>query len=64
MPHQMNVVAAAFAAVAGLVDERADNVDAEPAGRAFLSCRVQIRRAESEWIKRRRIVDETYPEVA
>ena len=60
----MNVVAAAFAAVAGLVDERADNVDAESAGGAFLSCRVQIRCAESEWVKRRRIVDETYPEVA
>src|ERR1700747_3094479 len=64
MPHQMNVVAAAFAAVAGLVDERADNVDTEPADGALFCCRVQVRRAESERIERRRIVDETYPEVA
>lgn len=64
MPHQMKVVAAAFAAVAGLVDERADNVDAEPANGALFSRRLQIRLAESERIERRRIVDETYPEVA
>ena len=60
----MKVVAAALAAVAGLVDERADNVDTEPADEAFFSRRVQIRRDESERIERRPIVDETYPEVA
>jgi hypothetical protein len=60
----MKVVAAARAAVAGLVDERADNVDTEPADRALFSRRIQIRRAESERIERRPIVDETYPEAA
>ena len=60
----MKVVAAARAAVAGLVDERADNVDAEPAERALFSRRIQIRRAESERIERRPIVDEPYPEAA
>ena len=35
MPYQMKMVATAPAAVAGLVDERADNVDTEPADRAL-----------------------------
>ena len=60
----MKVVAAALAAVVGLVDERADNVDTEPAERALFSRRIQIRRTESERIERRPIVDETYPEAA
>jgi hypothetical protein len=64
MTYQMKVVAVARAAVAGLVDERADNVDAKPADGALFSGRFQIRRAESERIERRPIVDETYPEAA
>jgi hypothetical protein len=61
----MKVVAAVRATVAGLVDERADNVDTEPADGALFSRRVQIRRAaESERIERRPIVDEAYPEAA
>jgi hypothetical protein len=64
MPYQTKVVAAALAAVAGLVDERPDKVDTEPADGALFSCRVQIRRAESERVERRPIVDETYPEAA
>ena len=58
----MKVVAAALAAVTGLVDERADNVDTEPADGALFSRRIQVRRAEGERIERRPIVDETYPE--
>jgi hypothetical protein len=58
------VVAAAPAAVAGLVDERADKVDTEPADGALFSRRIQIRRAEGERIESRSIVDETYPEAA
>jgi hypothetical protein len=64
MPHQMKAIAAALAAVAGFVDERADNVETEPAGGALFSRRVQIRRAESERIERRPIVDETDSEAA
>jgi hypothetical protein len=64
MPYQMEVVAVARAAVAGLVDERADNVDTKPADRALFSGRFQIRRAESERIERRPIIDEAYPEAA
>lgn len=60
----MKVVAAALAAIAGLVDERADNVDTEPADRALFSRRIQIGRTHSERIERRTIVDETYPEAA
>jgi hypothetical protein len=63
-PYQAKVVAAARAAVAGLVDKRADKVDTEPADGALFSGRIQIRRAESERIERRPIVDETYPEAA
>ena len=60
----MEVVAVALSAVAGLVDERADNMDAEPAN-AALFCRVlQIRPAESERIERHPIVDEAYPQAA
>jgi hypothetical protein len=64
MPYQAKVVAAALAAVAGLVDERADKVDTEPADGAIFSGRIQIRRAKSERIERRSIVGETYPEPA
>jgi hypothetical protein len=64
MPDQMKVVAATLAAVAGLVDKRANNVDTEPADRAFFSSRVQIRRAVDERIERRPIVDETDPQAA
>jgi len=64
MPYQMKVVAAALTAVAGLVDERPDKVDTEPADGALFSGRVQIRCAESERIERRPSVDETYPEAA
>ena len=60
--HQIQVVAAARAAVAGLVDERADNVDPEPADGALFSRRVQIRHGGSERIERRPIIDEAYPE--
>ena len=63
-PYQPKVVAVALTAVAGLVDERADKVDTEPADGALFSRRVQIRGAESERIERRPIVDETYPEAA
>ena len=61
MPYQIKVVAAAPAAVAGLVDKRADNVDTEPADGALFLRRIQIRRAESKRIERWPIVDETYP---
>ena len=60
----MKVVAAALAAVAGLVDERADNVDSKPTDGALFSRRVQIGRAKNERIEGRSIVDETYPEAA
>jgi hypothetical protein len=36
----MKVVAAALAAVVGLVDERADNVDTEPTDAALFSRRI------------------------
>ena len=58
----MKVVAAALAAVAGLVDERADNMDAEPANAALFCGLVQIRRAESERVEGLSIVDEGDPE--
>jgi signal-transduction protein with cAMP-binding, CBS, and nucleotidyltransferase domain len=64
MPHQMKVVAAALAAVAGLVDQRADKVDTEPADWALFSRRVQIRRAKRERIERRPIVGKTDSEAA
>jgi hypothetical protein len=64
MPHQTKVVAAVFALVIGLVDKRPDDVDAEPADASLFSRRVQIRRAESERIERRPIVDETNSEAA
>jgi hypothetical protein len=57
----MEVVAVAFTAVAGLVDERADNMDAEPANAALFCGLLQIRPAESERIERLAIVDEAYP---
>jgi len=63
MPYQSKVIAAALAAVAGLVDERADKVDAETADRSLFSRCIQIRRVESEGIERRSIVDEAYPEM-
>ena len=63
MPYQMKVVAAAFATVTRLVDERADNVDTEPAEGALFWRRVQIRLPESERIERRPVVDKTNPEV-
>jgi len=63
MPYQMKVVAAALATVTGLVDERADNVNAEPAEGALFWRRVQIRLPESERIERRPVVDKTNPEV-
>jgi hypothetical protein len=63
-PHQMKAVAASLAAVAGLVDERADDVDAEPTdGPIFWRLR-QIRLVESERIEERPIVDEAYPQTA
>ena len=60
----MKVVAPALAAIASLVDESTDNMDTEPADGALFPRRVQIRRAESERIERRPIVNETYPEAA
>ena len=58
--NQMKVVAPGTTAIARLVDERADNVDAEPADGAIFRCRVQIRRAQGNWIEGRGIVDEAY----
>jgi hypothetical protein len=60
----MEVVAVALSAVAGLVDERADNMDAEPANAALFCRFIQIRLAESERIERHPIVDEAYPQAA
>ncbi len=60
----MEVVAVALTAVAGLVDERADDMDAEPANAALFCRPLQIRPAESERIERQPIVDEAYPETA
>ena len=60
----MKVVAAGTAAITGLVDERADNVDAETADGALFGRRIETRHAESERVEWRRIVDETYPEMA
>lgn len=62
-PYEMEVVAAALTPVAGLVDERADNVNAEPANAALFCGVRQIRGAESEWIELLPVVDETYPQV-
>ena len=55
----MKVVAAGTAAITGLVDERADNVDAETADGALFGRRIETRHAESERVEWRRIVDET-----
>jgi hypothetical protein len=63
-PHQMEVVAVALTAVAGLMDERADNMDAEPANAALFCGVLQIRPAESERIERLTIVNEADPEAA
>jgi hypothetical protein len=63
-PYQMKVVAVAVTAVAGLVDERADNLDPKSANAALVCALLQIRRAESERIERPAIVDEAYPETA
>jgi hypothetical protein len=60
----MKVVAAALAAVAGLIDERADNVDTESTDGALFSRRVQIRCAESERIERQPIIDEAYAQAS
>ena len=60
----MEVVAVALAAVAGLMDERADDMDAEPADAALFSGVFQIRPAESERIERPAIIDEADPEAA
>ena len=60
----MEVVAAACTAVAGLMDERADNMDAEPANAALFGGLLQIRLAESEGVERLAIVDEAYPKTA
>jgi hypothetical protein len=62
VPHQIKVVAATPAAVAGSVDERADNVDAKPADGAFFSRCIEIRHAEGERVESRPVVDESYPE--
>ena len=59
----MEVVAVAFAAVTGLVDERADNMDAEPANAARGRLH-QNRPAESERIKRLAVIDEADPQAA
>ena len=58
----MEVVALALTAVAGLVDERADDMEAEPANAALFYRPLQIRPAESERIEWQSIVDEAYPE--
>src|ERR1700749_2357839 len=55
------MVAAPFAAVAGLVGERADNMDAEPANAAFFCGIFQIRPAESERVEGLTIVHEGDP---
>jgi hypothetical protein len=58
----MEVVALACTAVAGLVDERADYMDAEPPNAALLCGVPHIGRAESQRIERLAIVDEADPE--
>jgi hypothetical protein len=58
----MEVVAVALAAVAGLVDQRADNMDAEPANAALFCGLLQTRHVESERIKRLAIVYESHPQ--
>jgi hypothetical protein len=58
----MEVVAVALAAVAGLVDQRADNMDAEPANAALFCGLLQTRHVESEWIKRLAIVYKSHPQ--
>ena len=60
----MEVVAVAIAAVAGLMDKRADNVDAEPANAALVRRLGQIRPAESERIEWLTVVDKAYPQAA
>jgi hypothetical protein len=57
----VEVVAVALAAVAGLVDERADNMDTEPANATLFRRPFQSRPAE---IERLAIVDKAYPEAA
>jgi hypothetical protein len=64
MTYQVKVVATARATVAGLVDERAGNMDTEPPDRTLFTGCAQIRRAESERIEGRPIVDETYLETS
>ncbi len=58
----MEVVAVALTAVAGLVDERADDIYAETANAALFCGILQIRPPESERIERLAIVDEADPE--
>jgi hypothetical protein len=61
-PYQMKVVAVAVTAVAGLVDERTDDIDAETSNAALFCGILQIRPAESERIKRLAIVHEADPQ--
>jgi hypothetical protein len=63
-PHQMKAVAASLAAVAGLVDERADDMDAEPADGPIFGRLPQIRLVGSERIEERPIVDKAHPQTA
>ncbi len=58
----MEVVALALTAVAGLVDERPDDMDAEPANAALFCRPFQIRPEESERIEWQPIVDKADPE--
>jgi hypothetical protein len=60
----VEVVAVTFTAVAGLVDERANNMDAEPANAPLFCGLLQIRPAKSERIEGLAIIDEAYPETA
>jgi hypothetical protein len=53
----MEVIAAAFAAVVGFVDQRTDKVDAQPTDRSLASGHVEIRRIDAEWIERSSVVD-------
>jgi hypothetical protein len=58
----VKVIAVALTAVAGLMDERTDNMDAEPANAPLFRGLLQIRPAESERIEWLAIVDKGYPE--
>jgi len=58
----MEVVAVVLAAVAGLVDERANNMDAEPPNTAFFCGVLQIGPTERERIERLAVVDEADPQ--